>query len=138
LKDNGKKKENIMLKLLLVSPDENSLSGLASALKEHKDVEICWADSGERALDIVSETAIDLVVIDENLGDMTNLEFAGRLLSLNPMINSVSVSSLSSKKFHEISEGLGLMDQLPIQPGQKDAEKLLQNLRHIKGLTGGM
>ena len=137
MQDNGKKKENIMLKLLLVSPDENSLSGLASALKEHEDVDICWADSGERALDIASDPAIDLVVTDELLGDMTGFEFASRLLSVNPRINCASVSNLSPEEFHEASEGLGLMAQLPIHPNKEDANKLLQHLRNLKGLTGG-
>ena len=127
-----------MLKLLLVSPDEDSLSGLASALMEYGDVDLSWAESGETSLDIVSDTAIDLVVTDERLGDMTGLEFAGRLLSVNPMINCASVSSLSHEKFHEISEGMGLMAQLPVKPDKEDAEKLLQRLKDIKNLMSGV
>ena len=126
-----------MLKLLLVSPNKASLSGLASALMEHGDVDLCWAESGEKALEIASDTAIDLVVTDERLGDMTGLEFAGRLLSVNPIINCASISHLSSENFHEVSEGLGLMAQLPIQPSKEDAEKLLQRLRNLKSLMGG-
>jgi len=126
-----------MLKLLLVIPNKASLSGLASALAEHGDVDLSWAESGEKALDIASDTAIDLVVTDERLGDMTGLEFAGRLLSVNPIINCASVSHLSPENFHEVSEGLGLMAQLPIQPGKEDAEELLQHLKHLKSLTGG-
>jgi CheY-like chemotaxis protein len=126
-----------MLKLLLVSPNKASLSGLASALAEHGDVDLSWAESGEKALEIASDTAIDLVVTDERLGDMTGLEFAGRLLSVNPIINCASVSHLSPENFHEVSEGLGLMAQLPIQPSKEDAEELLQHLRHLKSLTGG-
>ena len=127
-----------MFKLLLVSPDKYSLSGLASALIEHGDVDLSWAESGEKALDIASDTAIDLVVTDESLGDMTGLEFAGRLLSVNPMINCASVSRLSTESFHEVSEGLGLIAQLPVQPGKEDAHKLLQHLRYLRGLMGGV
>jgi DNA-binding NtrC family response regulator len=123
-----------MLKLLLVSPNKNALSGLASALVEHDDVEVSWAESGEKALDIASETAIDLVVTDERLGDMSGLALAGRLLSVNPMVNCTSVSSLSPENFHEASEGLGLMAQLPAQPGKEDAKKLLLRLRELKNL----
>jgi len=125
-----------MLKLLLVSPNKASLSGFASALLEHGDVDLSWAESGEKALGLASETAIDLVVTDETLGDMTGLEFAGRLLSVNPMINCASVSHLSPENFHEVSEGLGLVAQLPIQPGKEDAKKLLQRLRQLKNLMG--
>jgi len=125
-----------MLKLLLVSPDKDSLSGLASAFMEHDDVELTWAESGEKALGMVSDIAVDLVVTDERLGDMTGLEFAGKLLSINPMVNCASVSNLSPENFHEASEGLGLMAQLPFQPGKEDAKKLLQSLKQLRNLMG--
>jgi len=125
-----------MMKLLLVSPDKSSLSELASALKEHDDVELLTTESGEKALAMVSESAVDLVVTDEELGDMTGLEFARRLISLTPMINCATVSGLEPERFHEVSEGLGLMDQLPTRPGKEDAERLLRNLRLIKGEIG--
>ena len=89
-------------------------------------------------MDIASDTAIDLVVTEEKLGDMTGLEFAGRLLSLNPMINCASVSSLSHEKFHDVSEGMGVMAQLPTKPRKENAEELLQRLRYIKNLTSGI
>ena len=127
-----------MLKLLLVSLDKDSLSGLASALVEHGDVDLSWVGSGQSALEIASDTVIDLVVTDERLGDMTGLEFAARLLSVNPMINCASVSRLSSDNFHEVSEGLGLMAQLPVQPDKEHAEELLQRLKYLKSLTGGV
>ena len=127
----------IMIKLLLVSPDKNSLYKLASAFVEHADVDLSWAESGKTALEIATDSAIDLVVTDESLGDMTGLEFAGRLLSVNPMINCASVSSLSPEEFHEISEGLGIMVQLPFQPGKEHAEELLQRLKNLKMLMAG-
>ncbi len=125
-----------MFKLLLVCPDKASLSGLASALAVHDEVDLSWAKSGELALDIVSDSTIDLVITDEQLGDMTGIEFADRLLSVNPRINCASVSGLSPDKFHDASEGLGLMAQLPVRPGKEDAEKLMQCLRYLKSLMG--
>jgi CheY-like chemotaxis protein len=125
-----------MLKILLISTDEGPFSEFTSALKEHDDVELLTAESGEKALTMVSEKAVDLVVTDEELGDMTGLEFARRLISLNPMINCATVSGLEPERFHEVSEGLGLMDQLPTRPGKEDAERLLRNLRLIKGEIG--
>jgi CheY-like chemotaxis protein len=121
-----------MLKLLLVSPDKASLLDLASALAEFKDVDLSWAASGEKALSNSSDNEIDLVITDEQLGDMTGLEFANRLLSVNPRINCSTVSQLSPENFHDASEGLGLMAQLPVRPGKEDAEKLIQNLRNLK------
>jgi len=122
-----------MLRILLVSPDKNPLSDLTSVLKKQDDVELLIAESGEKAIAAVSESAVDLVVTDEKLGDMTGLALAKKVVSLNPMINCVAVSGLPTEEFHASSEGLGLMDQLPVQPRVEDAEKLLRNLRYIKG-----
>ncbi len=127
-----------MLKLLLVSPDKDSLSGLASALEKDDNVDLSWAESGAGALEIVSDTVVDLVVTDEELGDMSGIEFARRLLSVNPMINCASVSSLSSEDFHEASEGLGLLAQLPVRPDGGEAKNLLQRLSNIKNLVAGV
>jgi len=127
-----------MIKLLLVSPDKDALSDLVSALAKHSDVELSWAESGETALQRASTTPLDLIITDEMLGDMTGLEFAGKLVAVNPMINCASVSSLSPEKFHEASEGMGLMAQLPVHQGKKHVEGLLQRLKYIKSLTTGV
>ncbi|ABC78417.1 response regulator [Syntrophus aciditrophicus] len=123
-----------MLKLLLVSRDDDSLSGLSAALGGQDDIELEISASGEQALARLSGKAVDLVVADEDLGDMTALDFSARLLKINPMINCAVVSTLSQEEFHEASEGLGIMAQLPKQPGAEDAERLIQTLKRIKGL----
>lgn len=127
-----------MIRLLLVTPHRNSLLELALAMEKYDDVELTWTDSGQKALDKLSETSVDLVVIDKDLGDMTGLEFAEKLLRVNPMINSAVLSSLPSHEFHEASEGLGVFAQLPLRPAKKDAEKLLKGLRNLKDLTAGI
>jgi DNA-binding NarL/FixJ family response regulator len=127
-----------MIRLLLVTPHKNSLLELALAMEKYDDVELTWTDSGQKALDKLSETSVDLVVIDKDLGDMPGLEFAEKLLRVNPMINSAVLSSLPSHEFHEASEGLGVFAQLPLRPAKKDAEKLLKGLRNLKDLTAGI
>ena len=126
-----------MLKLLLVSNNMDSFSEFNSALKENNDIEVIYADSGETALKMVADNAIDLVILDEELGDMSGLVFIKKLISVNPFLNCVAVSSLSEEDFHEASEGLGVMNHLPINPSADDANELLKNLRRIKGLESG-
>ncbi|MFC1495685.1 response regulator [Thermodesulfobacteriota bacterium] len=126
-----------MLKLLLVSNNDESLSELISVLKENDDIEVLHAGSGNMALEMVKTNTIDLVVADEEVGDMSGLAFSKKLITSNPMINCVAVSSLPEKDFHEASEGLGLMTNLPVRPGREETEKLLKNLRIIKGLESG-
>ena len=126
-----------MENLLLVSSDKTPLFDLASALEKDKDVDVSWAKSGLEALKSVSGSTFDLVITDETLADMTGLELAGKLLSVNPMIHCACVNTLPPEEYHEKSEGLGLMDPLLDRPGEKDAERLLQDLRRIKGCLNG-
>jgi hypothetical protein len=65
---------------------------------------------------------------------MTGIEFMKKLLSINPMINCAAVSLLSPEEFHEASEGLGVLMQLPVSPGKQDAQNLLQRLNDLKNL----
>ena len=127
-----------VIKLLLVTPTRKTLGDFASALKTNEEVEFLWAESGGNALAIAAETFVDLVVIDTVVGDMTGLDLAEKMLSVNPMINCTVVSLLTSKEFHEVSEGLGLLAQLPGNPGKEHAEDLLQLIKNIKGRLAGM
>jgi len=123
-----------MNKLLIVTPDKAPFNEFALVLEQNDDVELSWAETGQRALDMVSGMSFDLVVVDEKLGDMTGIEFIETLVSVNPMINCAAVSPLPSDEFHEVSEGLGILAQLPVLPGAKDAEDVLKRLNHLKKL----
>ena len=127
-----------MLKLLLVTPDQEEFSQLVQALAAQGDAEISWADSGKKALDMVLVSPVDLVVTDEKLGDMTGLMLAVKLLQINAMVNCAAVSRLSREAFHEASEGLGLLAQLPQRPGPVHAEEMLNRLRELKNITANV
>ena len=127
-----------VIKLLLVTQTRKALGNFASALKTNDEVELLWAESGGNALVVAAETFVDLVVIDTVVGDMTGLDLAEKMLSVNPMINCTVVSLLTSKEFHEASEGLGLLAQLPENPGKEHAEDLLLRIKNIKGRLAGM
>lgn len=127
-----------LIKLLLVTPTRKALGNFASALKTNDEVELLWTESGGNALAIAAETFVDLVVIDTVVGDMTGLDLAEKMLSVNPMINCTVVSLLTSKEFHEASEGLGLLAQLPENPGKEHAADLLQRIKNIKGRLAAM
>jgi len=124
-----------MISILIVSSDENSLLDFQSALHRYGEVDISRIESGSKALNIVLEKAFDLVVTDESLNDMSGLAFAEKLVSVNPLINCVSISRLSPKVFHEKSEGLGLLMQLPPNPGSEDAKKLMGQIKNVLNLT---
>ena len=110
------------------------MSAFKSGL-EKDQVQTAWAGSGGNAIVKIAEGRFDLVVTDENLGDMTGLEFIEKVISIKPMVNCAAVSSLLPDDFHEASEGLGILSQLPAGPGQEQAEKLLGQLQTILNLA---
>jgi DNA-binding response OmpR family regulator len=123
-----------MIHALMVTSSPDSFLQMDSTFAEN-DVEAIWADSGSSAITMISERSFDIVIADEALRDMTGLDLAKKLISKNPMLNIVLVSSLPSHAFHEVSEGLGILIQLPPSPKKSDAEKLLERLNNILALT---
>lgn len=85
-----------MNKLLMVTPDKAPFNEFVLVLVQNDDIELSWAETGQRALDMLSGSPLDLVVVDEKLGDMTGIEFIEALVSVNPMINCAAVSPLPS------------------------------------------
>ena len=123
-----------MLNILLVSQDKTSMSAFKAGLEEN-DAQTEWAESGSYALLMIAERHYDLVVTDENLGDMTGFEFIKTVIAQKPMVNCAAVSSLLSEDFHEASEGLGVLMQLPVNPGHEYAEELLEQLKKILNIA---
>lgn len=124
-----------MIKLLLVSATNNSFSDMAAAFTKQADVEFQHEQTGAAALENVARQNYDLIIIDEKLDDMTGLALAEKVVKMNPLVNCAVVSSLAPEEYHEASEGLGLLMQLPVNPGEAWAEKLLERLRAIINLT---
>ena len=130
-----------MIRIVIAGGDRLTLSAFKTALDE-SDVQITCLASGRQALSAISEEGYDLLVADEHLGDMAGLELIKSVIASQPMLNCAVVSSLSPGDFHEASEGLGILMQLPVAAGKKEADGLLEHLRKIKSFekkitTGG-
>jgi CheY-like chemotaxis protein len=123
------------MRALLVSIRKASLSEFAATL-ENLSVHLVWSETGIGALSLLGGKAFDVVIADEELPDMTGLQFAKELVSTNPMIHCAAVSSLSAEDYHEATEGLGLLLQLPVMPNRAHAEDLVKHVRNIMNLTG--
>ncbi|CAB1055575.1 hypothetical protein D1BOALGB6SA_308 [Olavius sp. associated proteobacterium Delta 1] len=119
-----------MIRIMLAGRDQASLTAFKAGLTK-SDVHIVRAESGGIGLSLIDEDNFDLVVADENLGDMTGLEFIKAIVSKKPMVNCAAISSLTSDHFHEAGEGLGILMQLPVRPDRQHAESLLGQLKSI-------
>ena len=120
-----------MVNILLVSSNADSLTQLSSIFSKKKDIKAVNMDSGYAALQIIKEKPYDLVIADTDLPDMSGIEFARKLITLNPYVNCAMISGLMPDDFHDVTEGLGIIMQLPRIPGKADAEKLLEHLNKI-------
>ncbi|MDX2448580.1 MAG: hypothetical protein QNK29_15430 [Desulfobacterales bacterium] len=123
-----------MIHILLAGRDVLSMSAFKAALDE-SDAQTTCLESGHKTLSAVSEKVFDLLVTAENLGDMTGLELIKSVITSQPMLNCAVVSTLSSADFHEASEGLGILMQLPAEPGKKEADQLLEHLKKIQSFS---
>ena len=123
-----------MLQIVLIGKETDALSELKAAFEEF-DANVIMTGSCGEALTQCGETRADLIVADERVTDMSGLDCIRKMIAVNPMLNFAAVSSLSHEMFHEASEGLGVLMQLPVSPGKKEAEELLVRLRNILQLT---
>ena len=117
--------------IMIATSKVNGLSELVSMLTLKTDVEGFRVESGKMALDAAEKLTPDLIVIDEQLDDMSGLDLAQRVLSVNAFINTALVSSLSDEDFHEASEGLGVLMKLSPEPVKNEADILLKKLASI-------
>ena len=123
-----------MIQLLFITTQKARFAGLSASV-ESRGGNATWADSGHQALETIKQTPADLVVVDEDLGDMRGLAFIHQLVAVNPMINCALVSALSHEDYHEASEGLGILMQLPPEPSADDGKRLMDQLNQILGLA---
>lgn len=123
-----------MIHILIAGSGRPSLSAFITRLDE-SNAQTTYLESGRKALSAVSKKMFDLLITDENLGDMTGLELIASVIARHPMLNCAAISSLSPGDFHEASEGLGVLMQLPVEAGKKEADQLLEQLKEIRSLT---
>jgi DNA-binding NtrC family response regulator len=126
--------EKRMVRIMLISKDSASLKGLESGLGKMNGVELVFVTSKNEVLERVDKNTIDVVVTDAELADEEPLALVTEIMQKRPLINCAMVNSLPPEDFHEYTEGLGVFMQLPLNPGEKEAEQMLEILDSIDAL----
>jgi two-component SAPR family response regulator len=126
--------ERIDVRVIFIAQDIARFSALVAGLQRQPEIELLPAETGAAGLLLLEGKQIDLVIVDEQLGDMSGIAFVKQLVKINPLVNTAIVSALSPEEFHEVTEGLGVLMQVPIEPRDKDAEALLAHLEKIGAL----
>jgi DNA-binding NarL/FixJ family response regulator len=125
-----------MKHILIVTSHENKFTEFINALANEGPAEIIRAGSLQEAMDALDAATPDLVIpdlviIDEEVNGTPGLTISRDILMKNAMVNQVLVSSLTPNEFHEASEGLGIMAQLPPEPDAAQAKKMLSILKKM-------
>jgi len=120
----------MLKKILIITQQDGNFSRLAEGLSDKNANEILWADS-LTAAHAAAVRPIDLIIIDDKMEGRPGTDIAKEMIKVNVMANLALVSSLPPEEFHEASEGLGIMAQLPVNPDEKDAELLLKALTSL-------
>jgi CheY-like chemotaxis protein len=126
---------NIMLEILLATPQQDRFQVLQSELTHLHPTHFSHAPDGRAAMEQVRSATVDLVIVDEDLGDMSGLELVRELLGVNALINTVLVSTESPGDFHEHTEGLGILMPLPKSCGKAEAARLIERIKGLGMLT---
>lgn len=121
-----------MKQILAVSSDELVFNKMNQYLSKHEDVTVTSIHTGDEALKKIKDTSFDLVIAEETLSDMGGVDFVKKCIAINFMINCVLTGSKTPEKFHEDTEGLGVLMQLPASPNREDVEQLLKYLDKIQ------
>lgn len=120
--------------IVFVAKNFSRFSVLVDRLRQEQDVELIPVATGAAGLEKLKGKPLDLVIVDEQLDDMSGIDFVHKLVAINPLANTAIVGSQPDEEFHEATEGLGVLMQLPPQPVKKDAEKLLGIIAKIGSL----
>ena len=120
--------------IVILARDFSRFRPLIDRLQREKQVELMPVVTGTSALEHLRGKRVDLVIVDEQLDDMSGIEFIRHLITVNPLANTALVGAQPEEEFHEVTEGLGVLLQLPRQPTNQDAETLLGLMAKIAGL----
>lgn len=126
-----------MLNILSVNEDEQQIEPMLQALRSRMDIKVVHADTAKFALERVSFQEIDAVIVAEKLPDSSGKDFIEALTKKNPFIPCSMISAMSHDDFHEYTEGLGVLMQLPENPGGKEAAELIDKLVEIDKIMAG-
>ena len=131
----GDELEERMVNILLVSTDRDRFADMIAGLKR-RGAGILDTDKAQTAYELISKQAFDLVIVDESIDDEPGLQVAKHLIAANPVTNLALISDLPPKAFHQETEGMGVLAQVPRQPDEAQTADLLNRLKTVLGLDG--
>ena len=117
------------IRLLIVEDDEDDYFLLVSSLKGTSfDKTIVWAETYNKAKDILKQQAIDLVIVDYRLGVHTGLDLVSYINEKYPFTPTILMTGLQALSIDEEALKSGVYDYLV--KGQYTTEDIDRSIRY--------
>ena len=91
---------------ILLVDDEKKFLAVISEKIRLKGFEPLLAESGEKALEIAKETAVDLAIVDHKMSGMDGITTITKLKEIRPGIKTVLLTGFGNEKIKEAAEAL--------------------------------
>jgi len=98
---------------ILIVDDDARIQNLLLQLLKTKHHDGATADGGVHALELLKQSAFDLVITDLRMPDMDGLELLRKVKSVQPQIPVILVTAYASNNTTIESVDLGVFDYLP-------------------------
>ena len=118
--------------ILVVSPRADLWQNLRPQF-ERRGASMHAAATLDEALNGMKNQLPVLVVLDLDLNRDELRHAVFRILSVNAMIHTAAVSTMSPETFHDAMEGLGMLTSLPTSPTPSDIDALMDALAKVTG-----
>jgi len=123
------------IELLLVGMSSEPFAEFIEYIRRTDAFSLIHVNSTTAALQVVEQYSVDALVVAEAIEDGPGLQLVRSVVEFNPFVNCALVSSLSSKDFHQATEGLGIFMQLKPRPSCGEAQRLTGLLANLCKLT---
>jgi CheY-like chemotaxis protein len=119
--------DKTMKQLLIVEDDQDQAKALVALLHE-RDVTITVAESGAKAIELLSNEQFDCIVLDLGLADMGAFELLEELKTINPERRIPVIIHTGRELTHEDEKRLRHYAESIIIKGAKSPERLLNEV----------
>ena len=123
-----------MLRIIFAAKNYAGFGDLVERLRQEPEIELIPVSTASSVKKTLTEQEIHLIIAAEELEDCSGADCIRKVAMQFPLVHTALCSPLDDKAFHEATEGLGVLLQLPPQPGRVDAERILERMAHIASL----
>ena len=94
---NGKKFEGNKKTIIIVEDDRETIGLLAQVLSREGYI-VLKAEDGNEAVDVMSRSSPDLIILDLNLPDCNGIDILDRCMAMHPSVQVIILTGYGSQK----------------------------------------